>query len=258
MLAIPKILAGSLAPLSSLVGAAGAVFGLSALWFERGRYPASAAWHRPARRQALGRGAPLVVLAGVAAAAVNAAYTRQVVASHGDFAAAFGADWQDRIPSQLKARMLNRRWMWRLPSAPGVHVERDVTFATVPGSDRRLLADLWSPPDGVAPCGLGFIYLHGGGYTAFDKGGPTESWFRHLAAQGRVVMDVSYRLIPETTVPGMQGDVKRAVAWLKLGSKSLWRQSRQDRPRRWFGRLAPGVVGRLCARSSAFHPRGHA
>lgn len=28
-------------------------------------------------------------------------------------------------------------------------------------------------------------------------------------------MDVSYRLIPETNVPGMQGDVKRAVAWFK-------------------------------------------
>ena len=28
-------------------------------------------------------------------------------------------------------------------------------------------------------------------------------------------MDVAYRLIPEATVPGMQGDVKRALAWLK-------------------------------------------
>jgi acetyl esterase/lipase len=28
-------------------------------------------------------------------------------------------------------------------------------------------------------------------------------------------MDVAYRLIPETNVPGMQGDVKRALAWLK-------------------------------------------
>jgi acetyl esterase/lipase len=94
-------------------------------------------------------------------------------------------------------------------------VERDVAFATVPGTDRRLLADVWSPPHGIEPSGLGFIYLHGGGYTAFDKGGPTESWFRHLATQGHVVMDVSYRLIPETNIPGMQDDVKRAVAWLK-------------------------------------------
>jgi acetyl esterase/lipase len=111
--------------------------------------------------------------------------------------------------------MLARRWAWNLSTAPGAHVERDVAFATVPGTDRRLLADVWSPPHGVAPSGLGFIYLHGGGYSAFDKGGPTEPWFRHLTAQGHVVMDVSYRLIPETNVPGMQGDVKRALAWLK-------------------------------------------
>jgi acetyl esterase/lipase len=111
--------------------------------------------------------------------------------------------------------MLAQRWTWNLSVPPGAQVERDLAFATVPGTDRKLLADVWSPPDGVAASGLGFIYLHGGGYSAFDKGGPTEPWFRHLAAQGHVVMDVSYRLIPETNVPGMQGDVKRALAWLK-------------------------------------------
>jgi acetyl esterase/lipase len=165
--------------------------------------------------RAPGLGASLVVVAGLAAAAINAVYTRQVVASRGDFAAAFGADWQEQIPSQLRSGMLPQRWTWTLPVAPGAHVERDVAFATVLGTDRKLLADVWFPPDGVAPSGLGFIYLHGGGYSAFDKGGPTEPWFRHLAAQGHVVMDVSYRLIPETNVPGMQGDVKRAIAWLK-------------------------------------------
>jgi acetyl esterase/lipase len=207
MLAIPKILAGSLAPFSAVAGAAGAVCGLSALWLQHGRD--SKAARRP------GLGAPLVVLAGLAAAAMSTVYTQQVLASRGDFTAAFGADWQERIPSHLKGRMLAQRWTWRLAVAPGVHVERDVAFATIPGTDRNLLADIWSPPDGVAPSGLGFIYLHGGGYSAFDKGGPTEPWFRRLAAQGHVVMDVAYRLIPETNVPGMQGDVKRAVAWLK-------------------------------------------
>jgi acetyl esterase/lipase len=111
--------------------------------------------------------------------------------------------------------MLARRWTWNLSVAPEAHIERDLTFATVPGTNRKLLADVWSPPEGATASGLGFIYLHGGGYSAFDKGGPTELWFRHLTAQGHVVMDVSYRLIPETNVPGMQGDVKRALAWLK-------------------------------------------
>ena len=207
LLTIPKHVAGALAPFVAMAGAVGAACGLSALWLERGSSP------KAARRPSLG--APLVVLAGMAGAAMSTIYTRQVLASRGDFAAAFGADWQEHIPSHLKGRMLPQRWTWHLSVAPGVHIERDVAFATVPGTDRKLLADLWSPPDGVAPSGLGFIYLHGGGYSAFDKGGPTELWFRHLASQGHVVMDVAYRLIPETTVPGMQGDVKRAVAWLK-------------------------------------------
>lgn len=207
MLSIPKILAGSLAPFLAVAGATGSILGLSALWLERGRS------FKAAKRPVLGTS--IIALAGLAAAAMNAVYSRQVVAERGDFAAAFGADWQEHIPAHLKGRMLARRWTWKLPVAPGAHVERDVAFATVPGSDRELLADLWSPPDGVAPSGVGFIYLHGGGYSAFDKGGPTESWFRHLAAQGHVVMDVSYRLIPETNVRGMQGDVKRAIAWLK-------------------------------------------
>jgi hypothetical protein len=50
---------------------------------------------------------------------------------------------------------------------------------------------------------------------------PTEPWFRHLAAQGHVVMDVAYRLAPETNVPGMQGDVKRAVVWMKRDAASF-------------------------------------
>jgi acetyl esterase/lipase len=71
-----------------------------------------------------------------------------------------------------------------------------------------------SAPAGVQPSGLALIYRHGGGHASMDKGGPTEPWFRHLAAQGRMVMDVAYRLIPETNVPGMQGDVKRAIVWM--------------------------------------------
>jgi acetyl esterase/lipase len=210
LLTIPKHVAGALAPFVAMAGAVGAACGLSALWLQRS---ASKMARRP------GLGAPLVVLAGLAGAAMSALYTWRVLAARGDFAAAFGADWQEHIPSYLKERMLPQRWTWHLSVAPGVHVERDVGFATVPGGDRQLLADVYSPPDGVAPSGLGFIYLHGGGYSAFDKGGPTELWFRHLAAQGHVVMDMAYRLIPEATVPEMQGDVKRAVAWLKRNAE---------------------------------------
>jgi acetyl esterase/lipase len=215
MLTIPKHLGGSLAPFVAVTGASGAALGLWAVWLERGKHLTAA--RRPGLMGigALGLGTPLIILAGMTAAAMSALYTQQVMASNANFAAAFGADWQERIPPHLDGRMLAQRWTWKLSVAPGTHVERDVAFATVPGTDRNLLADVWSPPNGVAPSGLGFIYFHGGGYTAFDKGGPTEVWFRHLAAQGHLVMDVSYRLIPETNFPGMLEDAKRALAWLK-------------------------------------------
>ena len=200
MLSIPKILGGALAPFLAVAGAGGAVLGLTALWLERGR---------------VAKTTPLTVLAGLTGASLNAVLTRQILASTGNFAEAFGADWQEQLPSRVRDAMLARPWTWTLPVPSGVRVERDIAFATIPGTDRKLLADVWTPPAGVASSGVGFIYLHGGGYSAFDKGGPTEPWFRHLAAQGHVVMDVAYRLIPEATVPGMQGDVKRAIAWLK-------------------------------------------
>jgi acetyl esterase/lipase len=215
MLSIPKLLGGSLAPFLAVAGAAGAALGLSALGLERVGRPSAAKATDPAGAPTLDLGAVAVVVTGIAAAAASGVYTRQVVASNAAFASAFGADWRERIPSELQGRMLPHRWTWGLSAATGARVERDLAFATVPGTDRELLADVWSPPDRVAPSGVGFVYLHGGGYSAFDKGGPTETWFRHLAAQGHVVMDVSYRLIPETNVAGMQGDVKRAVAWLK-------------------------------------------
>lgn len=142
MLSIPKILGGSLAPFLAVAGAAGAAFGLSALWLERGRYPKAAKRPSLAGTRALGLGAPLVVLAGLTAATMSAVYTQQVVASSGNFAEPFGADWQEQIPSQLKGGMLTHHWTWNLSVVPGAHVERDLAFATVPGTDRKLLADV--------------------------------------------------------------------------------------------------------------------
>ncbi len=85
----------------------------------------------------------------------------------------------------------------------GARMTRNLTFATVPGSDQRspsrpLLCDLWEPAPGVARTGLGIIYLHGGAWQSFDKDVMTRRFFRHLAAQGHVVMDVAYRMVRET------------------------------------------------------------
>jgi acetyl esterase/lipase len=67
----------------------------------------------------------------------------------------------------------------------------------------------------VRPSGVAVIYLHGSAYYILDKDCGTRPLFRHLAAQGHVVIDVAYRLFPETDVVGMVADAKRAVAWVR-------------------------------------------
>ena len=121
-----------------------------------------------------------------------------------------------------QARMLKHRWFpGQVATYPRPAMLRDLAFATVPGTQRELLCDLWLPAPEVPRSGLGVIYLHGGAWQSFDKDVMTRPFFRHLTAQGHVVMDVAYRLARETDMRGMLGDVKRAVAWMKQNSGAL-------------------------------------
>jgi acetyl esterase/lipase len=94
-------------------------------------------------------------------------------------------------------------------------MEQNISFVTIPGTDRKLLCDIWQPPNGIAASGLAFIYLHGAAWYMLDKDLGTRPFFSHLAAQGHVIMDVAYRLAPETNMMGMVNDVKRAIVWMK-------------------------------------------
>jgi acetyl esterase/lipase len=133
-----------------------------------------------------------------------------------DLAGTLGADWDKRIPATLRWYMIHRRW-WtgRLAKSAEPRLRRDVPFATVPGTGRVLLCDVWQPPAGVAASGVAVVYLHGSAYVVFDKDFATRPLFRHLAAQGHVILDVAYRLYPEADVPGMAADALRAVAWVR-------------------------------------------
>jgi acetyl esterase/lipase len=101
---------------------------------------------------------------------------------------------------------------------PEARVQRDISFWTPPERERPLLCDIWQPAVEVPLSGLGLVYLHGSAWTLLDKDCGTRTLFRHLVAQGHVVMDVAYRLYPETDIAGMVGDAKRAVAWLKANA----------------------------------------
>ena len=168
---------------------------------------------------------PLGAAAGGVAAVLSAGFIRSVTTPHQGFERAFGPDWHAAIPPDLARRFLQRRWngclrlgvrtpsranlaFWNVPSAPG-------------GDNRRLLCDLWEPSPGVSRSGLGLIYLHVGGWQNFAKDTGTRPFFSYLCRQGHVVMDVDYRMVPETDMVGMLADVKHAIVWLKDNASRL-------------------------------------
>ncbi len=187
---VPKLMAGALTPFALLAGAAGAVFGMLV-------------------------GAPMAVLAGIFGSIASARFLNRATSSHPGFEIAFGPDWERQIPPERRGRLLAQRWTLKLPASPEPGLHKDIPFWTIPGTDRQLLCDIWEPPVGVASTGLALIYFHGSAWVMLDKDFGTRTFFRHLAGQGHVVMDVAYRLSPETGMDGMVGDVKRSIAWMK-------------------------------------------
>jgi hypothetical protein len=105
-------------------------------------------------------GSWLAVPAGLAAVGASIVIVRLGLA-RADLAAALGPDWADRIPTHRRARMVGRGWRGRLPTTPEPRLRQDIVFATVPGTGRRLLCDVWQPPAGVPSSELAVIYLLG-------------------------------------------------------------------------------------------------
>jgi acetyl esterase/lipase len=187
---ICHVITGSLSPFLVVLGALGAGLG----WL----------YH-----------APGAVVAGLLGAGSSLFYILRATASQPGFELAFGDTWQQKISHAQTTRLLQKRWNVVLPRAKEPNWQRDLPFWTIPGTERKLLCDLWQPPNGVLPTGLAFIYVHGGCWYLFDKDFYTRPLFQQLAAQGHVIMDVAYRLCPEVDIYGMVGDVKRAVSWMK-------------------------------------------
>ncbi len=131
------------------------------------------------------------------------------------FEQAFGLNWKNRISTEQKNHFLPSRTILKLPSVPIPRIQQNISFATIPRTDRQLLCDIWQPSTTITPSGLAFIYLHGSAWTLLDKDVGTRPFFSHLAAQGHVIMDVAYRLAPETDMMGMVNDIKRAIVWMK-------------------------------------------
>jgi acetyl esterase/lipase len=130
----------------------------------------------------------------------------------------FGLDWQNNIPKERRKGFLKRRYVVRLQKSPQPILHQNISFYTIPGTNRHLLCDIWEPPQNIQHSGLTFIYLHGSAWVVLDKDFGTRTFFRHLTEQGHVIMDVAYRLFPETDMMGMVHDAKRAIAWMKANA----------------------------------------
>lgn len=136
------------------------------------------------------------------------------------FERAYGLTWENRMSAEQKNNFLSTRTIIKLPAVPIPRMGQDVSFATIPGENRKLLCDIWQPNATITPSGLAFIYMHGSAWSLLDKDVGTRPFFSHLAAQGHVIMDVAYRLSPETDMMGMVNDVKRAIVWMKENART--------------------------------------
>jgi acetyl esterase/lipase len=206
----------------------------SLLLFRRLHWPAPALWFLKLYTSAL---SPIIVLTGIVVAmtglltgslfiSITGSYvilifcihifnvTRPPVYSNG-FENAFGENWKQKINNEKKEHFLKSRTSLKLPSVPAPFLEQNISFATIPGTERNILCDIWQPPANISHSGLAFIYLHGGAWYFLDKDLGTRPFFKHLTAQGHVIMDVAYRMAPETGIMGMVHDVQRAIVWMK-------------------------------------------
>lgn len=194
LLWLPRAYVQALAPVFAAVGLVGALAGL----FRRD-------WK--------------LVAAGAVGAGLSTSYLRTVSAYHNAFAATFGNDWEQRLPEHLRPFTPFRRWRaprW-LPLRVGMPIAKrqaDIVYGENPDGV-QLLADLWQPNDAIARSGMGLIYVHGGAWKRGDKDMGTRTFFRRLAGEGHVVMDIAYTLGEGTPLDVMVGDVKRAILWLK-------------------------------------------
>jgi acetyl esterase/lipase len=190
MLWFPKLLAGAFSSVLLVFSTIGALYG------------------RLRRKRVLRLG-------GLLGMGLSITYIAHVTQRHEGFAEAFGSDWQERIPPELRVRLQPRRWMGISASPQDYALQKDLVYAHNEHSGAPLLADLWLPPVGVPSTGLGIVYVHGGAWRYGTKDMGTRPFFRQLVNQGHTILDIEYTLWPQGDIPNMVCEVKRAIRWFK-------------------------------------------
>lgn len=163
---------------------------------------------------------------GLLGCILSGVHVARLTAHHTAFEQGLGDKWRREISTDIQSNWLQRRYTPPHITLPNVPWERNITFAIHKETGTPLLADLWRPPVFVETSGIGIIYLHNSAWHYMDKDVLTRPWFRYLAGQGHVVMDVAYSLAPHNTgvsgfspLHAMLFDVKRAIVWLKANAQ---------------------------------------
>ena len=158
----------------------------------------------------------LLLLAGGAGGAIATHHLIAVTRSRDEqFAAAFGDDWQQRLSPAIKPHLRRRRWLPIFYRRFNGVLRENVSYGRNPDGKRPLYADILQPPIGTVRSGLALIYVHGGAWTFGRRNIRKFPYFRQLAQQGHLIMDIDYTLASYTSLIGMTMDVKRAILWLK-------------------------------------------
>lgn len=100
----------------------------------------------------------------------------------------------------------------------GVKAKNNLRYSI--DKDNRHKLDIAYPKrakDGGYPC---LIYLHGGGWTAYDKS-LFRSTAKELAAKGAVVFNCNYRLAPKNNFADMEADVELIVGYVRQNAQSF-------------------------------------
>jgi acetyl esterase/lipase len=196
LLWIPKLLAGALSPVLGITGALGALLGL----IQRD-------W------KLLG--------AGILGAGLATKFIADIPNPQDQFTNAFGVDWQARIPASIQASTLASRMSLPTRATGEIEFQRNLVIGEKHNSGKPFLADLWQPQPGIPRSGLGIIYAHGSGWRVGDKDMLTKPFFRRLAGQRHLVLDIAYSLLPEADIPTMVKEVNQAILWIKNNSAIL-------------------------------------
>jgi acetyl esterase/lipase len=145
-------------------------------------------------------------LAGILGAVTAARFISKIPDGYQQFKSMFEADDAGATPMRQKC---------------AVTFKPNQIIGMKQNGEKPFLADLWYPQEDCPHSGIGIIYSHGSGWRVGDKDMLTRPFFRRLAEQGHLVLDIAYSLHPEVDVPIMVSEVNQAILWMKENSQVL-------------------------------------